>query len=79
MNPSFGLDLARSHQQDLLRHAHKHRRVSRNQWRLHFQQSKMRTAIAANDTRDLVSPLDGAITVALEPFSTASGNRADSH
>ena len=42
MNPYFGLDLARSRQQDLVRDANHHRRDPRKRRGLDLQQSKRR-------------------------------------
>jgi hypothetical protein len=43
-----------------------HRRVLRQSGRLHLWRTKWRTSIAVNDTRELASPLNNTIAVALE-------------
>jgi steroid delta-isomerase-like uncharacterized protein len=55
MNPFFGLDLARSRQQDLVRDANDHRRGPRKRRGLDLQQSKRRIPMAEsqNDERIL--------------------------
>jgi hypothetical protein len=62
MNPFFGLDLAISHQQDLLRDANAHRRSPCKKRRLDLRHSKGEPTITAHENDERSPTVDFATT-----------------